>query len=163
MNKQTTLVFNKNIILIVFTHLLFFILILCTYYCVNLQQQQFVNLNTPLEIKSTKYLSQFETSHISIKNNLLIVLILIIISLVSYIIYVNKKIFYPIKLIRSALETGSKKCIKLLKTIPGEFNAIGNLFQENNNHKFELVSAKINAEESERLKSTFLENLSHEI
>jgi signal transduction histidine kinase len=50
-----------------------------------------------------------------------------------------------------------------LKESNGEFSYIGNLFEENNNQKLELITAKIKAEESDRLKSSFLANLSHEI
>jgi len=50
-----------------------------------------------------------------------------------------------------------------LKRTNGEFSYIGNLFEENNNQKMELITAKIRAEESDRLKSAFLANLSHEI
>ena len=66
-------------------------------------------------------------------------------------------------MITSILETGNNIAIKSLKRFSGEFGYIGNLFEENNNHKLELIDAKLKAEESDRLKSSFLDNLSHEI
>ncbi|WP_162128445.1 ATP-binding protein [Flavobacterium phycosphaerae] len=72
-------------------------------------------------------------------------------------------VYYPLHLIRNVLETGDKKSITELKSTTGEFRYIGNLFEENNRHKKELVDAKIKAEESDQLKSSFLANLSHEI
>jgi len=72
-------------------------------------------------------------------------------------------VYYPLHLIRNVLETGDRKSIKELKRTTGEFRYIGNLFEENNRHKKELVDAKIKAEESDQLKSSFLANLSHEI
>lgn len=77
--------------------------------------------------------------------------------------FINQSIFKPISFIVSALDKRSIKCIKVLRTIPGEFATIGNLLQEENNQNYLLVQAKLKAEESDRLKSTFLENLTHEI
>jgi CheY-like chemotaxis protein/nitrogen-specific signal transduction histidine kinase len=50
-----------------------------------------------------------------------------------------------------------------LKETSGEFNYIGHLFEENQNQKQQLVQAKDKAEESDKLKSSFLTNISHEI
>ncbi len=72
-------------------------------------------------------------------------------------------VYYPLHLIRNVLETGDKKSITALKNTTGEFRDIGNLFEENSEQKKELVDAKIKAEESDQLKSSFLANLSHEI
>ncbi|MFN3755166.1 ATP-binding protein [Flavobacterium sp.] len=72
-------------------------------------------------------------------------------------------VYYPLHLIRNVLETGSKESIRELKNTTGEFRYIGNLFDENNEQKKELIDAKIKAEESDHLKSSFLANLSHEI
>jgi len=77
--------------------------------------------------------------------------------------FTRKLVYYPLNLVRNVLETGSKKSIKELKKTTGEFSYIGNLFEENSNQKIELINAKIKAEESDRLKSSFLANLSHEI
>ncbi len=163
MEKYKSSTFNKTVSLIVFTHLLFFIIIIFLYCRVLHQEESLMHYHKLFEAKNAQYESEFIMSFSSIKNSLLLLSVLIFISLTAYLVFVKNNLFHPIKLITSALETGSKKCIKLLKAIPGEFSYIGNLFQDNDNHKYELVSAKIKAEESERLKSTFLENLSHEI
>ena len=86
-----------------------------------------------------------------------------IINLLLTVILTRNWLYYPLYLIRNVLETGSKKSIGELQNTTGEFRYIGNLFEENNKHKKELVDAKIKAEESDHLKSSFLANLSHEI
>ncbi|MBF2707542.1 ATP-binding protein [Flavobacterium soyangense] len=78
-------------------------------------------------------------------------------------IYTRKWVYSPLKLIKNILETGNKKAIQELKSTTGEFRYIGNLFEQNNEQKTELIKAKLKAEESDRLKSSFLANLSHEI
>ncbi len=163
MKKYKSTTYSKTVGLIILTHLVFFLIIITMYFRVD-SQEKIMKLQTEfLQTKNDVFIHELELLFSSSKNSFLVLAVLIFLNLALYVIYVNKKIFLPIKLITSALETGSKRCIKLLKTIPGEFEYIGNLFQDNNNHKFELVSAKTKAEESERLKSTFLENLSHEI
>lgn len=163
MKKYNPTTFNKTVSLIVLTHLLFFIFIILLYFKVVHQEESLMNYQKLFNLKNTQFQQEFVQSYSTIKNSLLLLSVLVLISLAAYIVFFKNNLFHPMKLITSALETGSKKCIKLLKAIPGEFNYIGNLFQDNDNHKYELVSAKIKAEESERLKSTFLENLSHEI
>jgi signal transduction histidine kinase len=159
--RQSTV--KKTIHLIVLTHLVFLILIVLMYFRVMYQESSLLSHLQLLSTDTTALASEFSMSFSSTKNSLLLFAVLIILSLFSYIVFVKKNLFHPIQLITSALETGSKKCIKLLKAIPGEFHHIGNLFQDSDNYKFELVTAKTKAEESERLKTTFLENLSHEI
>ncbi len=163
MKKYKSSTFVKTVSLICLTHLIFFIIIGLFYYRITHQEEHLSDIYSLLKVKNVDYEREVALYYSGLKNTLLLLLLLVVLSLTSYLVFVKKHIFLPIKLITSALETGSKKCIKLLKTIPGEFNYIGDLFQDNNNHKFELISAKIKAEESERLKSTFLENLSHEI
>jgi signal transduction histidine kinase/CheY-like chemotaxis protein len=94
---------------------------------------------------------------------LYVIIIAFFIILLLNFIYTRKFVYYPLDLVRRVLETGNKKAIKFLKETNGEFSYIGNLFEENNNQKMELITAKIKAEESDRLKSSFLANLSHEI
>lgn len=96
-------------------------------------------------------------------NLLYFIIIAFFISLLVNLFYTKTLVYYPLHLVRRVLQTGNKKAIKLLKETNGEFSYIGNLFEENNNQKLELISAKIKAEESDRLKSSFLANLSHEI
>lgn len=163
MKKYTSSTFSKTISLIILTHLLFFIIIILLYYRVLGHEEVLIHNYKLLNVKNSQYEHRFSMSFCTIKNSLLLLSVLVFISLTTYLVFVRNSLFHPIKLITNALETGSKKCIKLLKNIPGEFSYIGNLFQDNDNHKYELVSAKIKAEESDRLKSTFLENLSHEI
>jgi signal transduction histidine kinase/CheY-like chemotaxis protein len=94
---------------------------------------------------------------------LYVIIIAFFVILLLNLIYTRKFVYYPLALVRRVLETGNKRAIKLLKETNGEFSYIGNLFEENNNQKMELITAKIKAEESDRLKSSFLANLSHEI
>ncbi len=163
MKTQHPSTFKKTIRLIVFTHLVFLTVIVLMYVRAAGQEASLMKNLTLLNGGTASVERELSMSFSSTKNSLMLVAVLIVLSLISYVVFARRTIFHPIHLITSALETGSKKCIKLLKAIPGEFNHIGNLFQDSDNHKFELVTAKTKAEESERLKSTFLENLSHEI
>lgn len=94
---------------------------------------------------------------------LFVIIVAFVINLIVNLIYTRKLVYYPLDLVRRALESGNRKAIKELKKTTGEFSYIGNLFEENSNQKIELVKAKIKAEEGDRLKSSFLANLSHEI
>ncbi|WP_333600343.1 ATP-binding protein [Flavobacterium sp.] len=96
-------------------------------------------------------------------NLLYVIIVAFFVNLLVNLIYTRKLVYYPLDLIRRVLETGNKKAIRELKKTTGEFSYIGNLFEENSNQKIELIKAKIKAEESDRLKSSFLANLSHEI
>ncbi|MGG7036834.1 MAG: ATP-binding protein [Flavobacterium sp.] len=77
--------------------------------------------------------------------------------------YSKKLIFHPLDLVRKVLESSDKRAIIQLKNTTGEFKGIGQLFEENYKQNMELVNARKKAEESEQLKTAFLENLSHEI
>lgn len=94
---------------------------------------------------------------------LFVIIVAFVINLIVNLIYTRKLVYYPLDLVRRALESGNRKAIKELKKTTGEFSYIGNLFEENSNQKIELIKAKIKAEEGDRLKSSFLANLSHEI
>ncbi len=94
---------------------------------------------------------------------LYVIIVAFIINLLINLIYTRKLVYYPLDLVRRALESGNRRAIKELKKTTGEFSYIGNLFEENSNQKIELIKAKIKAEEGDRLKSSFLANLSHEI
>jgi signal transduction histidine kinase/CheY-like chemotaxis protein len=78
-------------------------------------------------------------------------------------IYTKKWVSIPLNAITKALETGDKESIAILKNTEGDFKNIGYLFEENARQKNKLVKAKLKAEESDKLKSSFLSNLSHEI
>jgi signal transduction histidine kinase/CheY-like chemotaxis protein len=94
---------------------------------------------------------------------LYIIIVAFIITLLINLFYTRRLVYYPLDLVRRALETGNINAIKDLKNTTGEFSYIGDLFEENSNQKIELINAKIKAEEGDRLKSSFLANLSHEI
>ncbi|QBN18367.1 ATP-binding protein [Flavobacterium nackdongense] len=100
------------------------------------------------------------------KNTKEILLILMLVSLINIVVYLyfaRKWIYKPLKFITDFLETGNESSISSLKSEPGEFSYIGNLFEENNYQRKQLEISKEKAEESDRLKSSFLANLSHEI
>lgn len=104
--------------------------------------------------------------NLNFKNTKEILSILIIASIINFLLYLyfsRRWIYNPLKLITNVLETGNEVAIEELKNTHGEFEYIGNLFQENSNQKKQLVISKIKAEESDKLKSSFLANLSHEI
>ncbi|WP_293893692.1 ATP-binding protein [Flavobacterium sp.] len=94
---------------------------------------------------------------------LYVIIVFFILNLIVNLIYTRKLVYYPLDLVRRALESGNRRAIKELKKTTGEFSYIGNLSEENSNQKLELIKAKIKAEEGDRLKSSFLANLSHEI
>ena len=114
-------------------------------------------------ISTLVFKRNFEVYFEETTNLLYAILIAFFISLLINLIYTRRLVYYPLSLIKRVLETGNSKAIKLLKSTTGEFSHIGNLFEENRNQKIELISAKLKAEESDRLKSSFLANLSHEI
>ena len=100
------------------------------------------------------------------ENMLNILYLIIVVFFINFgvnLIFTRKWVYSPLALMTRILETGDKKAIQELKLTTGEFRYIGNLFEENNNQKKELIKAKLKAEEGDRLKSSFLANLSHEI
>lgn len=104
--------------------------------------------------------------NLNFKNAKEILFIVIIASILNVLIclYCTKRWVYdPLKLITRILEGGSQFAIGSLKRTQGEFGYIGNLFEENSNQRKQLEISKHKAEESDKLKSSFLANLSHEI
>lgn len=99
----------------------------------------------------------------STKKIMSIIIIAFILNIIVHLYYSRKWMYGPLKTITSILETGNEDAIHALKKSPGEFGYIGNLFEENSNQRNQLVIAKQKAEESDKLKSSFLANLSHEI
>lgn len=97
------------------------------------------------------------------KELLLIIVITTLIGLIASIHYSRKWVYRPLRLVTNILETDREMSINLLKKEPGEFGYIGNLFEDHRKNRFQLEKAKQKAEESDKLKSTFLANLSHEI
>ena len=97
------------------------------------------------------------------KTILLIMAFAIIFSWFIYYFYANKWAKLPLSFIKKILKDGDVSSINALKSIKGEFRYIGMLFEENKFKTEQLKIAKIKAEESDKLKSSFLMNLSHEI
>jgi signal transduction histidine kinase/CheY-like chemotaxis protein len=97
------------------------------------------------------------------KELLLIIVITTLVGLIAAIYYSRKWVYKPLRLVTNILETDREISIKLLKKEPAEFGYIGNLFEDHRKNRFQLEKAKEKAEESDKLKSTFLANLSHEI
>lgn len=114
-------------------------------------------------INNLLFQRKFEVYFENTTTILYLIIFAFIINLLLNLILTRRLVYYPLDLIRKVLETGNRNAIKELKTTTGEFRHIGELFEENNKHKKELVNAKLKAEESDRLKSSFLANLSHEI
>ncbi|MFV8333919.1 ATP-binding protein [Flavobacterium sp. GSP14] len=105
----------------------------------------------------------FNLNYTNTKEILFIVILVSLLSIFVYAYHTKRWVYNPLKLIKSILETGNINAIESLKKSDGEFGYIGNLFEENSNQRKQLEIAKKKAEESDRLKSSFLANLSHEI
>lgn len=105
----------------------------------------------------------FNLNFSNTKKILDIIIIATIINLLIYLYYYRRWVYKPVKLITNILEKKDEKSISNLKKARNEFGHIGNLFEENNNQRKQLIIAKEKAEESDKLKSSFLANLSHEI
>jgi signal transduction histidine kinase/CheY-like chemotaxis protein len=97
------------------------------------------------------------------KRILLITALALLLSWIVYYYYANLWSRLPISFIKKILVNGDPSAIVSLKNIKGEFRYIGKLFEENKEKTEQLAIAKSKAEESDRLKSSFLMNLSHEI
>lgn len=115
------------------------------------------------EITSLTFARETAVSFSKTRNLLFLLLAGFIICMIIFFIYAKKWGQKPIQLIKEVLEDGNTDAIVALKKIRGEFRYIGKLFEENNNQKNQLNIAKFKAEESDKLKSSFLMNLSHEI
>ena len=105
----------------------------------------------------------FEKFIATILKSLYFILFISLILLLLSFVYTKKWISIPLHAITKALETGNKDAIEILKNTEGDFKNIGSLFEENAKQKSKLVKAKLKAEENDKLKSSFLSNLSHEI
>lgn len=119
--------------------------------------------NSGKTISQLFFKTKFEVYFENTINILYLIFFVFIINVLVNLIFTRKWVYYPLDLITKVLKNGDKKAIQELKNTSGEFSYIGNLFEENNNQKIELVKAKLKAEEGDRLKSSFLANLSHEI
>lgn len=132
-------------------------------------EDDFVKVSLDLKDSENKSVAKlvfkraFNLNYRNTKEILFIVFMASVINILFYLYFTKRWVFNPLKLITSVLETGSEFAITSLKKTRGEFGYIGNLFEENNNQKKQLEIAKKKAEESDKLKSSFLANLSHEI
>lgn len=136
---------------------------------INKVEEDLVSVNVNLKDYKNNSISKLtfkRVFNLNFKNTKEILYIVILASLLNIIIclYFTKRwVYNPLKLITSILETGSLFAIGSLKRTKGEFGYIGNLFEENSNQRKQLEISKHKAEESDKLKSSFLANLSHEI
>jgi signal transduction histidine kinase/CheY-like chemotaxis protein len=115
------------------------------------------------EVAQLLFKRPFNLNFKNTKEILLIIIIASIFNILIYLYYSRRWVYTPLKLITKVLETGNESAISNLKTEPGEFGYIGNLFEENTHQRKQLEISKRKAEESDKLKSSFLANLSHEI
>jgi signal transduction histidine kinase/CheY-like chemotaxis protein len=136
---------------------------------VNKMEEDLVSVNLNLKDYKNNVISKLtfkRVFNLNFKNTKEILFIIVIASIFNILIclyYIKRWVYNPLKLITSILETGSQFAIGSLKRIRGEFGYIGNLFEENSNQRKQLEISKHKAEESDKLKSSFLANLSHEI
>ncbi len=122
-----------------------------------------LNNNQNKEVTMMLFERNFDVYFENTINILYFIIAAFFINFILTLIFTKKWVFNPLRLITLILETGEKNAIKELNSTTGEFRNIGNLFEENNKQKKELIKSKLKAEESDRLKSSFLANLSHEI
>jgi signal transduction histidine kinase/CheY-like chemotaxis protein len=128
-------------------------------------------IKTTLELKDYKgktisyitFKRDFAIYFERITNIFYLIIIAFVINLTLMLFYTKKWIFYPLNLIANVLQTGNKSSIKDLKKTSKEFSHIAELFEMSEKQKNELIKQKLKAEESDKLKSSFLSNLSHEI
>jgi signal transduction histidine kinase len=97
------------------------------------------------------------------KSLLLITVISFILGMIVYLLYARLWIYKPLNLITHILESENSEAIRKLQQSAGEFSYIGVLFEDYFNQRKTLESAKLKAEESDKLKSAFLSNIAHEI
>jgi len=114
-------------------------------------------------IKKLNFERPFSINFKNSKKILIIIVAGFILNLIASILLYKKIIYKPLNLVTKILEQNSKSAIKKLKTFKGEFGYIGKLFFDNKKQEEDLKNALVKAEESDRLKSTFLTNMSHEI
>ena len=126
---------------------------------VNLALNNWKNEN----IADLSFVRSFNLNFSTTKNILSILILATVLNLIIFLYYYSKWVYKPVKLITTILEKKDEQSILSLKKSRDEFGYIGNLFEENNNQRKQLVIAKEKAEESDKLKSSFLANLSHEI
>jgi len=105
-------------------------------------------------------------SYFNYKNTYKILYILLFVFILYVAIYLNianRWIKAPLNLIQSVLKTNDQKALQKLEKSSIDFIEIAQLFKIAEKREEDLKIAKIKAEESDNLKTSFLANLSHEI
>ena len=115
------------------------------------------------EVSKLYFKRSYDIDFYITKSILAVMAIAILLAWAVFFYYANKWARLPLNLIKKILKKNDVTAIEDLKSIKGEFRYMGKLFEENLKQKTELLTAKIKAEESDKLKSAFLMNLSHEI
>jgi len=105
----------------------------------------------------------FDVSFDTTQYILYILMISYLINIAIQLVYSRKWVYKPLKLITNILEKVNENDMRTLKRLPGEFKYISYMFSERHQHNRLLEKAKARAEESDKLKSSFLTNISHEI
>ena len=113
--------------------------------------------------KNLVFKRNFKLNYKNSKEIIKIIMIFYVLILVIVSFFLEKYIYQPLYLTTKVLEDSRPSDIKKLQKLSGEFGYIGNLFFDHNKQKLQLIAAKEKAEESNKLKSSFLTNLSHEI
>lgn len=105
----------------------------------------------------------FDVSFYTTKSMLALLTASFILIILCALWYIRQWVYKPLSLVTGIFENKEETDMELLKNIPNEFQYIGKLFKDNDRQKKLLEQAKAKAEESDRLKSSFLTNISHEI
>lgn len=105
----------------------------------------------------------FDVSFNTTKSILALLMASFVFIIICSLWYTRQWVYKPLKLITGIFEKEGETDMEALKDIPGEFKHIGKLVNENGKQQKLLEQAKAKAEESDRLKSSFLTNISHEI
>ncbi|WP_142785476.1 ATP-binding protein [Changchengzhania lutea] len=114
-------------------------------------------------IETLVFKRPFELNFEMSKEIIKIIVAFFLLALLIITVFLKKYIYLPLYLTTKVLEEGQRSDMNKLRKHSGEFGHIGNLFLDNDIQKIELIAAKEKAEESDKLKSSFLTNLSHEI
>jgi signal transduction histidine kinase len=106
--------------------------------------------------------AEYIRSNHRLSNSILIILVITTLLIMAVVIYsliswLGKPLYYI-----EAILKGNKEKIKKLKKAGHEYVQIADLMEKSENLKVELAIAKDTAEESNKLKTTFLQNMTHE-
>ncbi|MCM4156831.1 ATP-binding protein [Gramella sp. AN32] len=90
-------------------------------------------------------------------------LFVFLLNVAIYLFIATRWVKIPLKLIRDILKNHNQEALQKLENSSIDFKEIAVLFKKAEKREVDLEEAKIKAEESDKLKSSFLANLSHEI